>query len=436
MHQPHRDEVFMVIEQEKKRQQDHIELIASENFVSLDILEAQGSILTNKYAEGYPKHRYYGGCSYVDDIETMAMNRACHVFECSYANVQPHSGSQANASVFLALMNPGDCFLGMALSAGGHLTHGSKVSMSGQWFKAVSYGVDETTHLIDYDRLEKMAHEFRPKMIIAGGSSYPRIIDFERFRFIADQVGAYLMVDMAHFSGLVAAKVHPSPFPYAHVVTSTTHKTLRGPRGGMILTNDVSLIKKINRAVFPGTQGGPLMHVIAAKAICFAQASTPTFHAYGQSILRNTKAMEIAFIQRGIELIAKGSDTHLLLLDLRKKAITGQALSSFLEFVGIVCNKNSIPNDPLPPKKTSGIRIGTPACTTRGFDEHAFVEVTHMMVDAMEFIEQSSFGHEIDLFEMDDWSRLCKQDDRVQTFCADLHLRVRALCQKFPLHYT
>lgn len=428
------DEIFTLIDKEKKRQQDHIELIASENFVSQAVLEAQGSILTNKYAEGYPKKRYYGGCEHVDEVERLAIERACSLFGCSYANVQPHSGSQANAAVFLAMLQPGDCFLGMSLDAGGHLTHGAKVSMSGKWFTSIGYGVCPSTHLIDMDLVEELAQQYRPKLIIAGGSSYSRIIDFEHFRSIADKVNASLMVDMAHFSGLVAAKVYPSPFPYANVVTSTTHKTLRGPRGGLILTNDDHLIKKLDSAVFPGIQGGPLMHVIAAKAVCFREASTPAFTTYATQIVRNAKAMEDVFVQKNIHLIAKGSDTHLLLVDLKPHGITGKLLSSFLEWVGMVCNKNAIPGDPLPPSQTSGIRIGTPACTSRGFDEDAFSQIASMIVESINFLQSWNTIVEQDMLVDPDWNHLSKIDRPLYDIYKDFSQRVSKLCKKFPLY--
>jgi glycine hydroxymethyltransferase len=352
---------------ELRRQQDQIELIASENIVSEAVLEAQGSVLTNKYAEGYPGRRYYGGCEFVDVAEALAIERAKRLFDCRFANVQPHSGAQANAAVLFALCQPGDTILGLSLAAGGHLTHGAPPTLSGKWFKAVQYGVRRDNSLHDFDEIERLAREHKPKVIIAGGSAYPRIIDFPRFRKIADEVGAYLMVDMAHFAGLVAGQVHPNPVPHAQVVTTTTHKTLRGPRGGMILTNDEELAKKINSAVFPGMQGGPLMHVIAAKAAAFGEALTPEFKAYARAIVDNARALAARLVEGGLAIVAGGTDTHLMLVDLRPKKLTGKAASESLERAGITCNKNGIPFDPEKPAVTSGIRLGTPAVTTRGF---------------------------------------------------------------------
>ena len=380
--------ILASIQDELLRQQQQIELIASENIVSKAVLEAQGSILTNKYAEGYPGKRYYGGCEWVDQVERLAIERACTLFGCSYANVQPHAGSQANQAVFLAFLNPGDAVLGMSLAAGGHLTHGSPVNLSGKWFKVSSYGVDPETHLIDYEevRLQALAH--RPKLIIAGGSAYPRKIDFARFRSIADEVGALLMVDMAHFAGLVAAGIVPSPFPHAHVVTTTTHKTLRGPRGGMILSNDADLGKKLNSAIFPCLQGGPLMHVIAAKAVAFQEALQPNFKTYAKAVVENAKALCETLQDRGLDIITKGTDTHLLLVDLRPCKISGADAEKKLEAAGLTCNKNGIPFDPLPPTQTSGIRLGTPAGTTRGFGVKEFQKIGHWVADVLE--EKSS----------------------------------------------
>jgi glycine hydroxymethyltransferase len=352
---------------ELTRQQNQIELIASENIVSRAVLEAQGSILTNKYAEGYPGRRYYGGCEYVDVAETLAIDRAKQLFGCAFANVQPHSGAQANQAVFLALLQPGDTILGMSLAAGGHLTHGVGVNLSGKWFKAVNYGVRRDDHLIDFDEVEALAREHRPKLIIAGGSAYPRIIDFARFRRIAEAVGAILMVDMAHIAGLVAGGVFPSPLPHAHVVTTTTHKTLRGPRGGMILTNDEGLGKKINSAVFPGLQGGPLMHVIAAKAVAFGEALKPEFKLYAAAVVENARVLAGCLAERGLAIVSGGTDSHLMLVDLRPKGLTGKDAERSLENAGITCNKNGIPFDPEKPTVTSGVRLGTPAGTTRGF---------------------------------------------------------------------
>ena len=352
--------------------------------MSKAVLEAQGSILTNKYAEGYPSKRYYRGCEFVDVVENLAIERAKKLFNAKYANVQPHSGSQANTGVYVALLKPCDTIMGMSLDAGGHLTHGSKVSFSGKWLKSVQYGVCKDTGLIDYDEVERLALENRPKLIIAGGSAYPRQIDFKRFREIADKIGAYLMVDMAHFAGLVAGGVHPNPLEYADVVTTTTHKTLRGPRGGMILTNNEEIAKKINSAIFPGTQGGPLEHVIAAKAVCFAEDLTPQFKAYAAQVVKNAKAMGERLKKRGLDLVSGGTDTHLLLVDLRPKGLTGDVVSEAMEHAHMTCNKNAIPFDPQPPKITSGIRVGTPAGTTRGFKEAEFEQVADWMGDVID----------------------------------------------------
>ena len=368
-------DIFNWIQKEYHRQNDRIELIASENIVSKAVMEAQGSILTNKYAEGYPGARYYEGCEYVDEIEKLAIDRVCKLFDCAYANVQPHSGAQANGSVFLALLHPGDTFLAMGLNAGGHLSHGAKPNMSGKWFNAVQYGVDQSTGLIDYDAVESMAVEHHPKLIIAGGSAYPRQIDFKRFRSIADKVGAYLMVDMAHFAGLVATGFHPSPLPFAHVVTSTTHKTLRGPRGGIILTNDADIAKKVNSAVFPGYQGGPLMHVIAAKAVAFQEALHPLFKEYIQDVCLNIKALAETLNDYGFPSITGGTDTHLICINVAGHGINGNDSAILLDRLGITCNKNSIPFDPLPPKVTSGLRLGSPAVTSRGFKTTGFRHV-------------------------------------------------------------
>jgi len=376
--------VYASLQGELKRQQNQIELIASENIVSKAVLEAQGSVLTNKYAEGYPGKRYYGGCDWVDQAEQLAIERACTLFECMYANVQPHSGSQANQAVFLAFLNPGDTILGMSLAAGGHLTHGSKVNLSGKWFNAVSYGVHPKTHLIDYEEVRKQALSHHPKLIIAGGSAYPRTIDFAHFRKIADEVGALLMVDMAHFAGLVAGNVFPSPLPYAHVVTTTTHKTLRGPRGGMILSNDLDIGKKINSAIFPGLQGGPLMHVIAAKAIALKEALEPSFKKYTLAVVKNAQVLSETLNQRGFDIITKGTDSHLLLVDVRPFKITGAEAEDKLERAALTCNKNAIPFDPLPPAQTSGIRLGTPAGTTRGFGPEEYQHIGHWIADVLE----------------------------------------------------
>lgn len=367
--------VFSAIEREAHRQNTQIELIASENIVSAAVLKAQGSVLTNKYAEGYPGRRYYGGCEYVDEVEAIAIDRARQLFNGEFVNVQPHSGAQANGAVFLALLEPGDTFLGMSLAHGGHLTHGAKVAVSGKWFNPVHYHVREDDHRIDMDEVRDLALQHRPRLIIAGGSAYPRFIDFRAFREIADEVGAYLMVDMAHFAGLVAAGIHPSPIPHAHVVTTTTHKTLRGPRGGMILTNDADLAKKFNSAVFPGLQGGPLMHVIAAKAVAFGEALEPDFKTYADSVVANAKALAARLVNKGFSIISGGTDTHLMLVDLRPKGVTGRDAEVTLERAGLTCNKNGIPFDPQKPAITSGIRLGTPAATTRGFGIKEFEPV-------------------------------------------------------------
>ena len=377
-------ELYDSIRAELSRQQDQIELIASENVVSRAVLEAQGSVLTNKYAEGYPARRYYAGCDHVDVAESLAIERAKRLFGCQFANVQPHSGAQANTAVLMALLAPGDTFLGMSLAAGGHLTHGAAPALSGKWFDAVQYGVREDTHLIDYDQVAAQAERHRPKLIIAGGSAYPRIIDFARFREIADSVGAKLMVDMAHFAGLVAAGVHPSPVPIADVTTTTTHKTLRGTRGGMILTDDEALAKKIDSAVFPGSQGGPLMHQIAGKAAAFKEALSPEFKVYCQAVVANAKALSACLVERGFAMVAGGTDTHLMLVDLRPKKVTGNIADGSLERAGITCNKNAIPFDPEKPTVTSGIRLGTPAATTRGFGVAEFERVGELIADVLE----------------------------------------------------
>lgn len=376
--------IFDAVQLELNRQQNQIELIASENIVSNAVLEAQGSILTNKYAEGYPQKRYYGGCEFVDMVEELAIERAKKLFNAKFVNVQPHSGSQANTAVYVALLQPCDVILGMSLDAGGHLTHGSKVSFSGKWLKAVQYGVKKEDGLIDYDEVERLAIEHQPKLIIAGGSAYPRQIDFAKFRKIADKVGAYLMVDMAHFAGLVAGGQHPNPLEYADVVTTTTHKTLRGPRGGMILTNNEDIAKKINSAIFPGTQGGPLMHVIAAKAVCFGEDLTPQFKDYAAQVVKNAKIMGETLKKRGLDLVSGGTDTHLLLVDLRPKKLTGDVVARALEDANMTCNKNAIPFDPMPPKVTSGIRVGTPAGTTRGFKEKEFEQIANWIGDVID----------------------------------------------------
>ena len=408
-------EVFAGLAHELDREQNQIELIASENIVSKAVLEAQGSVFTNKYAEGYPGKRYYQGCAPSDEVETLAIDRAKTLFNAGFANVQPHSGAQANGAVMLALVKPGDTILGMSLDAGGHLTHGAKAAMSGKWFNAVQFGVHPETHLIDFDEVERLAKEHRPKIIIAGGSAYPRIIDFARFRAIADEVGAIFHVDMAHFAGLVAGGVHPNPLEHAHVVTNTTHKTLRGPRGGMIMTNDEAIAKKINSAVFPGLQGGPLMHVIAAKAVAFGEALRPDFKTYAAATIANAKVLAATLHERGANLVSGGTDTHLALVDLTPLGISGRDADEALERAAITCNKNGIPNDPLPPVKTSGIRVGSPAGTTRGFGAVEFREIGHMISDVLEGLRQKGEHG----------------DPAVE---AEVRLRVRELCSRFPIY--
>lgn len=405
-------EIFAAICKEQTRQQEQIELIASENYVSKAVLEAQGSILTNKYAEGYPFHRYYHGCENVDIIETLAIERAKKLFKAQFANVQPHSGSQANTAVYAALLQPGDTILGMSLDAGGHLTHGAKVSISGKWLNAVQYGVRKDTGLIDYDEVEILAMDCKPKLIIAGGSAYPRQINFARFREIANRIGAYLMVDMAHFAGLVAGGEHPNPLEFADVVTTTTHKTLRGPRGGMILTNNPDIAKKINAAIFPGTQGGPLMHVIAGKAVCFKEGLSESFKLYAQQVILNAKALGETLKKRGLNLVSGGTDTHLLLVDLRPKGLTGDVVSDALEKARITCNKNAIPFDPMPPKITSGIRVGTPAGTTRGFKEREFIAIGNAIGDV---IDALAVGNP-------------------QNTIADTAEKMASMCKQFPIY--
>jgi glycine hydroxymethyltransferase len=377
-------EIARAIELELGRQRDEIELIASENIVSKAVLEAQGSVMTNKYAEGYPGRRYYGGCQFVDIAENLAIARATKLFDCKFANVQANSGSQANQSVFLALLRPGDTFMGLDLAAGGHLTHGSPVNMSGKWFKCVSYGVDRATHRIDMEQVAALAREHKPKLIVAGGSAYARHWDFERFRAICDEVGAYFMCDIAHFAGLVAGGAHPSPFPHAHVVTTTTHKTLRGPRGGMVLTNEEDIAKKINSATFPGLQGGPLMHVIAAKAVSFHEALTPEFRNYAQAVVSNAKVMAEKIVAGGYKLVTGGTDNHLMLVDLTPKKLTGKAAEAALGRAHITCNKNGIPFDPEKPMVTSGVRLGSPAATSRGFGQAEFSRVGDLVVETLD----------------------------------------------------
>ena len=386
-------DLYASMQDELHRQQHEIELIASENIVSKAVLEAQGSVLTNKYAEGYPGKRYYGGCQHVDVAENLAIERACALFGVGFANVQPNSGSQANQGVFLALLQPGDTILGMDLAAGGHLTHGAPPNMSGKWFNAVTYGVKEDTHLIDYDQVEALAKEHKPKLIICGGSAYPRRIDFKRFREIADAVGAYLHCDMAHFAGLVAGGTHPSPFPHAHVATTTTHKTLRGPRGGMILTDDKKLARKFNSAIFPGMQGGPLMHVIAGKAVAFGDALKPEFKAYSQRVIDNCQAMAAAMVEGGYAVVSGGTDTHLALIDLSPKGVKGNAAETALGRAYITCNKNGIPFDKEKFTITSGIRVGSPAGTTRGFGPAEFREIGQLMVEVLDALAENPDGN-------------------------------------------
>jgi len=407
-------ELNRAIRGELGRQQDQIELIASENVVSRAVLEAQGSVLTNKYAEGYPGRRYYNGCEYVDVAESLAIERAKKLFDCAYANVQPHSGAQANAEVFMALLQPGDTFMGLSLAAGGHLTHGSPVNMSGKWFKVVPYGVRPDTHRIDYDEVERIALESKPKLIVAGGSAYPRTIDFARFRSIADKVGALFMVDMAHFAGLVAGGAHPSPIPHAHVVTTTTHKTLRGPRGGMILSNDLELGKKFNSAVFPGMQGGPLMHVIAAKAVCFHEALQPEFATYARAVVANAKTLSDELKKTGLNIVSGGTDTHLMLVDLRPKKLTGKAASESLERAGITCNKNAIPFDPEKPMVTSGVRLGSPAGTSRGFGTEEFKLIGRLIGETLD--------------------GLAANGENNAAVEARVRARVKELCDRFPVY--
>jgi glycine hydroxymethyltransferase len=386
---PADEAVFSAIQRELERQRDQIELIASENIVSEAVLRAQGSVLTNKYAEGYPGRRYYGGCEFVDEVEQLAIERAKQLFGAGYANVQPHSGAQANTAVLLALLKPGDTILGMGLAHGGHLTHGAPITLSGKWFDAVAYGVRRDDALIDYDQVRDLARERRPKLIIAGGSAYPRTIDFAAFRSIADEVGAFLMVDMAHFAGLVAGGAYPSPMPHAHVVTTTTHKTLRGPRGGMILTNDAEIAKRLNSAVFPGSQGGPLMHVIAAKAVAFGEALQPSFARYAGQVVANARALAEILAAGGLNIVAGGTDSHVVLVDLRPKRLTGKAAELSLEHAGLTCNKNGIPFDPEKPAVTSGIRLGTPAGTTRGFTEAEFRRIGGLIVQVLDGLAEN-----------------------------------------------
>ncbi len=408
------DPIFSMIEREFERQDSQIELIASENIVSAAVLRAQGSVLTNKYAEGYPGRRYYGGCEVVDEVETLAIERARQLFGYQFVNVQPHSGAQANTAVFYALMQPGDTFLGMNLAHGGHLTHGASVAVSGKWFKPVHYGVRESDHRIDMGEVRELARAHKPKVIIAGGSAYPRTIDFAAFRSIADEVGAKLMVDMAHFAGLAAGGSYASPFPHAHVVTTTTHKTLRGPRGGMILTDEADLAKKFNSAVFPGLQGGPLMHVIAAKAVAFGEALQPDFKRYAQAVVDNARALAAPLVESGLSLISGGTDCHLILVDLRNKNVTGKDAEASLERAGLTCNKNGIPFDPQKPAITSGIRLGTPAGTTRGFQTNEFGQIGRWIAEVLDGL--GSDGAE---------SNASTE--------ANVRREVRELCDRFPL---
>ncbi|WP_273789384.1 serine hydroxymethyltransferase [Bartonella sp. ML70XJBT] len=392
--------IFNAIRGEFERQQNEIELIASENIVSRAVLEAQGSVLTNKYAEGYPRKRYYGGCQFVDVVEDLAIERAKQLFGAAFANVQPNSGSQMNQAVFLALLQPGDTFMGLDLNAGGHLTHGSSVNMSGKWFDVVSYGVRQEDQIIDMDEVERLAKERKPKLIIAGGSSYPRFWDWERFREIADEIGAHFLVDMSHIAGLVAGGVHPSPVPHAHIVTTTTHKSLRGPRGGLILTNDESLSRKINSAIFPGLQGGPLMHVIAAKAVAFAEALHPSFKSYSAHVVANAKALAKTLQSHGFNIVSGGTDNHLLLVDLRSKNLTGKRAELALGRAHITCNKNGIPFDPETPSITSGVRLGSPAATTRGFSEKEFVQVAHLVAEVLDGLRNAKSDEDNHAVEM------------------------------------
>ncbi|MDA8524618.1 serine hydroxymethyltransferase [Alphaproteobacteria bacterium] len=408
-------EIAEVLGLEMGRQRNQIELIASENIASKAVLEVQGSVLTNKYAEGYPGRRYYGGCEHVDIAESLAIERVKKLYDCAYANVQPNSGSQANQAVMTALIKPGDTILGMSLAAGGHLTHGAKPNQSGKWFNAVQYGVREDDHLIDYDEVESLAKEHKPQLIIAGGSAYPRIIDFKRFREIADAVGAYLLVDMAHISGLVAGGAHPSPLPYADAVTTTTHKTLRGPRGGLILTNNEDLGKKFNSAIFPGIQGGPLMHVIAAKAVAFGEALQPDYKVYIQQVVQNAKALADTLVGHGFDIVSGGTDNHLVLVDLRPKGLTGDVAEAAMERAFITCNKNGVPFDPAPPMVTSGVRLGTPAGTTRGFGVAEFQKVGDLIARVLDAVASNG-------------------GDAVPEEEAVVRAEVEALCARFPIY--
>lgn len=408
-------DLFKAIELELGRQRDEIELIASENIVSAAVLQAQGSVMTNKYAEGYPGRRYYGGCQYVDIAENLAIERACQLFNCSFANVQPNSGSQANQGVFQALIQPGDTILGMSLDAGGHLTHGAAPNQSGKWFNAIQYGVRKQDNQIDYDQIAALTAEHKPKMIIAGGSAIPRQIDFAKIREIADTVGAYVLVDMAHFAGLIAAGEYPSPFPHAHVATTTTHKTLRGPRGGMILTNDEAIAKKVNSAIFPGIQGGPLMHVIAAKAVAFGEALQPSFKDYIKQVVKNAQALSDELIKGGLDTVTHGTDTHLLLVDLRPKGVKGNATEKALGRAHITCNKNGVPFDPEKPTITSGIRLGSPAGSTRGFGEEEFRQIGRWIIQVVDGLATNGEDGNSDV------------EDRVKA-------EVAQMCARFPMY--
>ena len=407
-------EVDAALRSELVRQQDQIELIASENIVSRAVLEAAGSVLTNKYAEGYPGRRYYGGCEFVDVAEALAIDRAKALFGCGFANVQPHSGAQANAAVYFALCKPGDTILGLSLAAGGHLTHGAAPNLSGKWFDAVQYGVREEDGRIDMEEVRRLARERRPRIVVAGGSAYPRIIDFAAFREIADEVDAYLFVDMAHFAGLVAGGVHPSPLPHAHVVSTTTHKTLRGPRGGMVLTDDEAIARKINSSIFPGTQGGPLMHIVAAKAVALGEALRPTFPAYAAAVVENARILAQTLLEGGLDIVSGGTDTHLMLVDLRPKGLTGKIAEQSLERAGITCNKNAVPFDPEKPTVTSGIRLGSPAATTRGFGPAEFARVGALILEVLDGL--ASGGNDNGAIEL------------------SVRRRVRDLCDRFPIY--
>jgi glycine hydroxymethyltransferase len=414
-------QIAQAIDNELKRQHYQIEMIASENLTSNAVMMAQGSVMTNKYAEGYSGRRYYGGCEFVDVAEDLAIERACKLFNCQYANVQPNSGSQANQAVYLALLQPGDTILGMSLNSGGHLTHGASPNMSGKWFNAIGYEVDPQTYLIDYDALEKLALEHKPKMLIAGASAYPRQIDFARMRQIADKVGAYLMADIAHYAGLVAANVYQSPFPHAHIATTTTHKTLRGPRGGMILTNDADMAKKINSAIFPGLQGGPLMHVIAGKAVAFQEALQPEFKTYAQNVLKNAQVLAKSLLDRNINVLTDGTDCHMILVDLRRQGLTGKLVSDELDKIGITCNKNSVPFDTEKPTVTSGIRLGSPAPTTRGFNADDFAVVGQIIGDFILELQKA---------------KAAGQDTLNQARTDHYRQQIMALCDKYPIYAT